>query len=117
MWEGGCWSVGVKQHNQPIVAMAQRKLQYFKFILLIIALWCQLINSFLPLYVLFTVELVSFIKDSLCDCKAPVSPLEFIFNAVLALGMDFVFSEERKTMDYNDLTDKNKNIGSACTST
>jgi len=75
--------------------MAQRKLNYFLLILLIIAYWCKLINLYLPLYVLFTAELVSFIIDPLCDCKVPVSPLELILNAVLALGTDFVFSEKK----------------------
>ena len=66
---------------------------------------------------MFTAELVSFILNWLCDCKAPVSSLEFILKAVLALGTGLVFSEKKIPKEYNELKDKNKNIGSACTTT
>jgi hypothetical protein len=46
-----------------------------------------------------------------------VSSLEFILKAVLALGTGLVFSEKKIPKEYNELKDKNKNIGSACTTT
>jgi hypothetical protein len=40
-----------------------------------------------------------------------------LIKAVLALGTGLVFSEKKIPKEYNELKDKNKNIGSACTTT
>ena len=54
--------------------------------------------------------MVSFTIDSLCECKAPVSPLYFLLNSVLALGTDFVLSEKKNPMEYNELKDQRKTL-------